>query len=227
MILILSCEHGGNEIPLAYKPLFEGKKNLLETHRGYDPGTLNLFEYLKETAHFSKCNTISRLLIECNRSLHHPKLFSEITKSCDTKIKQHIINTYYLPYRLAIEAEIVKEIRKGTKVVHLSLHSFTPQLNGELRNNDIGLLYNPKSILEKEFCKSFKFQLEKRNPNLKIRYNYPYLGTADGFPTYLRKKFKTNYLGIELEINQKLLIAEKFPEELKLQIKQTLKKIIC
>ncbi len=29
------------------------------------------------------------------------------------------------------------------------------------------------------------------------------MGTADGFTTYLRKKFQNNYSGIEIEINQK------------------------
>ena len=36
-----------------------------------------------------------------------------------------------------------------------------------------------------------------------VRHNYPYLGKMDGFTTYLRKKFPKNYVGIEIEINQK------------------------
>ncbi|MEO8932838.1 MAG: N-formylglutamate amidohydrolase, partial [Xanthomarina sp.] len=35
------------------------------------------------------------------------------------------------------------------------------------------------------------------------RFNYPYLGKADGFTSYLRKQFPKNYLGIEIEVNQK------------------------
>ena len=34
--------------------------------------------------------------------------------------------------------------------------------------------------------------------------NYPYLGKADGFTTSLRQEFQERYIGIELELNQKL-----------------------
>ncbi len=37
-----------------------------------------------------------------------------------------------------------------------------------------------------------------------VRRNYPYRGNADGFTTYLRKKYPgSKYIGIEIEINQK------------------------
>ena len=48
-----------------------------------------------------------------------------------------------------------------------------------------------------------------------MRYNYPYLGKADGFTTYLRKQFQTHYLGIEIEINQKYAKANVMSSELK------------
>ncbi|PKA83730.1 putative N-formylglutamate amidohydrolase [Ulvibacter sp. MAR_2010_11] len=226
MKLILSCEHGGNEIPAKYLPLFEGQEASLQTHRGYDPGTLDLFEYLKSLAVFGKSNVLSRLLIECNRSLHHPKLFSEITKDCTQETKDQLIETYYLPYRNALVEAIEKEIRSKNTVLHISLHSFTPQLSGKIRNNDIGLLYDSKRKEEKQFCEKLKLQLKTENKNLKIRNNYPYLGNADGFTSFLRKKFKNNYIGIELEINQALVTENKFPKQLKLQLKNTLSLLI-
>ncbi|MBZ0326019.1 MAG: N-formylglutamate amidohydrolase [Altibacter sp.] len=226
MKLILSCEHGGKEIPSAYTHLFSEAKGVLATHRGYDPGTLTLFEYLKELADFSKSNSVSRLLIECNRSLHHPRLFSEFTKACSKDIKDQLIATYYLPYRQSVEQAIAKEIQKGHTVLHLSLHSFTPQLAHTLRNCDIGLLYDPKRAEERIFCRRFKKELLAENDRLKIRFNYPYLGSADGFTSFLRKKFPTQYLGIELEINQRHVVQNKFPQTLKTQIKNSLKQLI-
>jgi predicted N-formylglutamate amidohydrolase len=87
-------------------------------------------------------------------------------------------------------------------VIHLSIHSFTPLLNGHLRNCDIGLLYDSSKQAEKEFCKTFKTLMLQQRSDLNIRYNYPYLGKADGFTTYLRKRYPHRYLGIEIEINQ-------------------------
>jgi predicted N-formylglutamate amidohydrolase len=224
--LILSCEHGGNEIPPDYAHLFSGAKGLLATHRGYDPGTLDLFEHLKDLAQVSKSNSVSRLLIECNRSLHHPRLFSECTKECSIEVKKQLIETYYLPYRGSVEEAIRNEIQKGYTVLHLSLHSFTPQLNNSTRKNDLGLLYDSKREEERSFCQKFKAQLQLENSNLNLRFNYPYLGSADGLTTFFRKKFPTHYLGIELEINQSHAVQNKFPERLKTQIKNSLKQLI-
>ena len=44
---------------------------------------------------------------------------------------------------------------------------------------------------------------------MKVRFNYPYKGTSDGLTTTLRKKFGPRYVGIEIEINQKLLSYER------------------
>jgi predicted N-formylglutamate amidohydrolase len=225
--LIISCEHGGNEIPSDYAHLFSSAKGLLATHRGYDPGTLDLFDYLKDLAHFSKSNSVSRLLIETNRSLRHPYLFSEITKQCSKTEKEQLIDTYYVPYRLPIENAIKEYIQQGYEILHISLHSFTPQLDNEIRSNDMGLLYDSKREKERHFCQNFKAQLQLENSNLSLRFNYPYLGSADGLTTFLRKKFPTHYLGIELELNQNNVIQNKFPELLKTQIKNTLKQLIC
>ena len=43
MRIVLTCEHGGNDIPETYKKLFPND-DLLKTHRGYDIGALDLFQ---------------------------------------------------------------------------------------------------------------------------------------------------------------------------------------
>ncbi len=46
--------------------------------------------------------------------------------------------------------------------------------------------------------------MQDQPQNLIIRRNYPYRGNADGFTTYLRKKYPASkYIGVEIEINQK------------------------
>ena len=36
--IVITCEHGGNRIPVLYRDLFHGQQQQLESHRGYDPG---------------------------------------------------------------------------------------------------------------------------------------------------------------------------------------------
>ncbi|MFT5847524.1 MAG: putative N-formylglutamate amidohydrolase [Psychroserpens sp.] len=201
--LIITCEHGGNKIPTPYLHLFKANKELLETHRGFDLGALDVFEYLKPISNYSKSSTTSRLLIELNRSLQNSQLFSEYSKTLNLSKKEHIIKANYLPYRNDIELIISNFISKGETVLHLSIHSFTPTLNGIKRDCDIGLLYDPKICSEKQVSVGLKSQIKTGNPQLRVRFNYPYLGKSDGFTTHLRRKFKQNYIGIEIEINQK------------------------
>ncbi|GHC51120.1 N-formylglutamate amidohydrolase [Ulvibacter litoralis] len=213
MKLLLTCEHGGNKIPKAYKNFFHTP--VLKTHRGYDLGALDLFQFLKSLSDASFFSTTSRLLIELNRSLHHRNLFSEFSSEFSKKEKAELITTYYVPYRAAVEKNIKNEIENGESVLHLSIHSFTPKLHGEKRNCDIGLLYDSKKKKEQEFCKQFKEGLLQQDSSLQVRFNYPYLGSADGFTTYLGKQFPKNYIGVEIEVNQKFASENVLNLELK------------
>lgn len=202
-MIIISCEHASQAIPQEYQKLFAKQTALLQTHRAYDIGALELAKLLAQQADFHLFAKYSRLLVELNRSTHHPKLFSEITRSLDKLTKQAILKTYYFPYRLDIEQKIQAAINDKQRVLHISVHSFTPSLGGQERNCDIGLLYDSRRKNEREFCQGWKKTLLTLNTDLRIRFNYPYSGQADGFTTYLRKHFSDkDYLGIELEVNQ-------------------------
>lgn len=206
--LILTCEHGGNNIPADLEACFAVHKDVLDTHRGYDIGALTLFNQLKDLADKAYYSETSRLLIELNRSLNHKDLFSEFTKPLPQSEKEKLIREYYTPYRQQVEGLIEDFVRADRQVLHISVHTFTPTLNGKQREADIGLLYDPKRQQERELCRKWKKELQWQDKNLVVRYNYPYLGKADGFPTHLRKKYTAKeYIGVELEVNQKFAIA--------------------
>lgn len=201
----ITCEHGGNRIPSRYRECFKGKEALLHSHRGYDAGALRLARELSETLSAPLLvSTVSRLLVDLNRSSHHPKLFSEATRPLSSELRHKILTCYYLPYRTKAETAIEKTIACGQRVIHISSHSFTPELDGKMRNVDIGLLYDPAHEGEAMLCRRWQVALKECAPGLRSRMNYPYAGTSDGFTVYLRKRFPAErYLGIELEINQK------------------------
>lgn len=202
---LITCEHGGNRVPLRYLDLFRGRENLLRTHRAYDVGALRLArEFAEALSAPLLVSTISRLLIDLNRSPSHPKLYSEATCLAPTEFREEIFLRYYLPYRMKAETRIARAIAAGDRVIHISCHSFTPQLDGKVRNADIGLLYDPVRSAEAGLCRRWQAALKVRMAGLKTRMNYPYAGISDGFTVYLRRRFPVeSYLGIELEINQK------------------------
>lgn len=202
-MLVVSCEHGGNTIPGPYKALFKDHRDLLDSHRGYDPGALALSRMMASGFNtVPYVSNISRLLVDLNRSKSHPELFSEITRLLNSTEKKKIIEKYYLPYRIKLEKEIRRRIHQEKTVIHISSHSFTPVLKGSIRSMDIGLLYDSGKPDEKEFCRKWKKAVLKKRPDLNIRCNAPYKGSSDGLTTYFRSVFPRRYLGIELELNQ-------------------------
>jgi predicted N-formylglutamate amidohydrolase len=204
--LLFSCEHGGNEIPPAYDHLFATREDrvLLDSHRGYDAGALLLaWELASRWGVPLAFSTVSRLLVDLNRSLGHRHLHSPAIRKLPFRERQGIIAAHYAPYRLQTEQWIREMVEGGHRVVHLSIHSFTPELHGEVRNADIGLLYLPSRIAEVDFCLRWQRGLKQYAPEIRVRRNYPYAGRNDGFTTSLRKTFPAHvYMGIELEVNQ-------------------------
>lgn len=206
--IVITCEHGGNDVPSAFRSLFEGSRAeaALQSHRGHDPGALRTAQQLAKAFDAPLiATTISRLLIENNRSPGHRALFSEYTRELPDRDKKRIVERYYNPYRTEVEATIGMAATKG-RVVHISSHSFTPVLDGKTRVADVGLLYDPHREGEIELGRLWQQRLKRTAPELRVRRNYPYVGWSDGLTTYLRTRFPPHrYVGIELEINQRFV----------------------
>lgn len=201
--LVLSCEHGGHRVPARYRRVFDAPAAVLESHRGWDPGALPLARRLARALRAPLfATTVTRLLVDCNRSAHHPKIHSPFAR-LDAEQRRAVRAEHYEPHRSRVEAEIAAHLRRGERVLHLAVHSFTPVLDGVERNADIGWLYDPRRKLEREIVGTLQAELGARAPELRVRRNYPYLGRSDGFPTALRRRFdERRYAGLELELNQ-------------------------
>lgn len=205
--LMITCEHGGNRIPLAYRALFAPHRDALASHRGFDAGALLMARAL--AAAFGApllAATVSRLLVDLNRSIGHPHLHFEPVRALPGAQRKSILTRHYQPYRGQAERLVNEAIAAHGRVIHLSCHSFTPELRGERRTADIGLLYDPARPGEKALCARWKRTLETRAPALAVRRNYPYAGRNDGLTAWLRKHHPPeHYIGVELELNQELV----------------------
>lgn len=202
--IMITCEHAGNYIPEEYRHLFENADEALESHRGWDIGVDNTASYFAHELKAPLFETrISRLLVDCNRSVHRPDLFSDFSSGLDRHKKQEILEHYYYPYRKRVEEHLTKWIEEH-RIIHISVHTFTPIWKGEERPTDIGLLLDESRSDELKICREWKNKLEQELPGKTIHLNEPYGGWEDGFTSYFRKKYSQDrYLGIETEMNQK------------------------
>ena len=208
--LLITCEHGGNKIPAQYWPLFSKLRDTLSTHRGYDPGALALArDFAKAFDAELVYSTTSRLLVELNRSPRHPQLFSEASRDLPPHERERLLQRYYWPYRNWVEAQVAAAVERGESAIHVSSHSFTPKLDGEVRRADVGLLYDPARPAERDFCRIWQRAIRDAGATLVVRRNYPYRGSADGLTTHLRRRYPdSQYCGVEIEVNQKHTLGD-------------------
>jgi len=204
--LLLTCEHGGNLVPAAYAPLFNGHERMLNSHRGWDRGALELAGRLAARLQAPlRVALTSRLVVDLNRSLDNAQVFSPITRPLSEDERRRIVDAHYLPYRNEVRRAIASSTTSGP-LVHVSVHTFTPVLRGERRKVDIGLLFDPRRHFEVRAVRAWERNLRSALPRLAIGRNAPYEGRDDGLTTAMRTVFPDPaYGGIELEVNQRLV----------------------
>ncbi|MDA0586879.1 MAG: N-formylglutamate amidohydrolase [Planctomycetota bacterium] len=202
--IVITAEHGGNEVPAKYRSLFENAGEVLATHRGWDPGSLELAKlFARRLKAPLIAAQVTRLLVDLNRKVSNRSVFSEFTRPLDREARQAILDRYHTPHRSRVESTVRSLIDAGHDVVHIGMHSFTPELHGEVRNADIAFLYDPSRSGERSLCLAWKKALQAARPDLRVRMNYPYLGTSDGLTTTLRRVLPPeSYVGFEVEVNQ-------------------------
>lgn len=205
--IVITCEHASAAVPPAFSAFFTGAEQILKTHRAYDPGAVETaVELARRLGSRPPINGgFTRLLIDLNRSLGHPRVFSDYSPPPSHPLRNVLIGEYKR-YR----AEVLKEmLETDENITHFSVHSFTPSLDGKPRHADIGLLYDPASPREKAICRTIRSRLLAAHPGYRVRLNYPYRGVSDGFTRTLRTRLGVRYAGIELELNHHTYFSDR------------------
>jgi len=211
--VLVTAEHGGNDVPAGYRSLFRGRSKLLASHRGWDPGTLALARLLASELDAPLVSaTVTRLLVDLNRSPHNPRVFSEVTRPLPRAERADLLERYHRPHWDAVRAHLSRAVARR-RVLHLAVHSFTPVLARVTRKPDVAVLYDPRRPAEVAFVEAWVSALAAALPARVVRRNDPYRGAGDGLPTAMRRELEPgSYVGIELEINQRHVGARgRFP----------------
>lgn len=207
-VVLLSCEHGGNEVPTAYASLFEGAGDVLASHRGWDIGALGVARQLAEATSFPliAC-TFTRLLVEPNRSPDSGNLFSAYTRGLSEQDKAAIRRGYYDRHRGSVERAVADAVAAGRRVLHVGVHSCSDALDGRVRELEVSLLFDPDRRAEREVCHAWTGELARLEPAWRLPFNEPYKGTDDGLTTWLRHRLpEDRYAGVEVEVRQGLIL---------------------
>ncbi|HSC86832.1 MAG TPA: N-formylglutamate amidohydrolase [Polyangiaceae bacterium] len=204
--LIVTCEHATQRVPPELAQQFAGRaaRAALASHRGWDPGAIDLARQLARRYGAPLFEaSVSRLVVDTNRSPGHPRLFSEFTRQLPEADRRQLTSRYHAPHQDAVFAAVERLSRRGATILHLAMHSFTPWWEGQERTTDVGILYDPRRAGELAFASRLQRELRAVS-EWRVHKNAPYRGVADGLPTLLRKHFgPRRYVGLELEVNQR------------------------
>lgn len=207
---LVTCEHASADLPEKWRPLLGDYIAARETHEVWDPGTAEIgmrLGRLLDAPVFHGRQT--RLLVDLNRSISNPNLFSPPVRELPEQIRTRILLDHYYPFRHEVlrAMEWLQGNRKP--LFHISVHSFTPVFQGVKRETDFGILFDPSREWERTISEVWLYCLRAAEPGMSSRANYPYLGVSDGHVTALRRVYRRQpYIGIEIEANQALPLAE-------------------
>lgn len=122
----------------------------------------------------------SRLVVDCNRELLDPGAFLEYgdgiivpgNRSLSQAAKNARAEAIYHPYHHAIDQQIKRLSLIGPPPAFISIHSFTPVLNGESRPWEVGILWDKDARLPDILIPGF------REAGFVTGDNEPYSGKA-------------------------------------------------
>lgn len=205
--VVVSCEHATHRVPPELRRTFTGAGGVLRSHRGWDTGSLEIACAIAgELAAALAPARVSRLVVDCNRSPAHPRVFSEWTRPLPEARREALLARWHAPHRATVERLALDASSRAGACAHISVHSFVPVLGGKARAMDIGLLFDPRRPGEKALAASWRAAILRAAPSLIVHFNAPYRGVSDGLTTHLRTRFGAmRYAGVELEVNQRVL----------------------
>lgn len=210
----LVSDHAGRMVPAALGNMGLSAAEW-ERHIAYDIGIREVGEQLREKLGCVLIEQVySRLVIDCNRAAGHltsiPSVSDEIIIPANADLsataKQEREEGVLHPYHREIERHLEARDIDGT--IFVSLHSFTPEMKGQKRPWDIGLLHDHDSV-----SAHILRRLLEQEGTLCIGDNEPYILNAQNEYTVPYHAAKRGLAALEIEIRQDLIQSEEGQRE--------------
>jgi predicted N-formylglutamate amidohydrolase len=203
--LLLICDHAGRGIPRRLGSMGLGAADL-ERHIAWDIGAAGLARRLADRLGSSLLmQAYSRLVADCNRAPDEPGVAPQVSDGTLIPANQGLsaeelawrIGAIHAPYHAAISASLDR--RASNRPVLVSIHSFTPVMNGFARPWRVGVLHSHDSPASDRALRALR-----RIDGLVVGDNEPY--AMDGIDYTIPRHAKGRGLDyLELEVRQDLI----------------------
>jgi predicted N-formylglutamate amidohydrolase len=209
--ILLVCDHASCQFPaslgdMGLDPF--ARRCHLAVDIGAGPLTEKLAASLGVTA---VVQNYSRLVVDCNRQLMDPGAFLEYgdgilvpgNRNLRQADKDLRASALYWPYHVAIGDQVDRLSALGPPPAFISIHSFTPVLNGESRAWQMGVLWDKDEATRRIFLDGL------REAGYKVGDNEPYSGKAPQDFTIDHHAEEVGLPHVGIEIRQDLIDDEK------------------
>jgi predicted N-formylglutamate amidohydrolase len=204
--LVVSCEHAAWALPAGVD--LGVPAELLQTQAGWDHGALDIARALADRLGAPlHAGRYTRTWVDLNRPPTHPDVVPARCYGLDVPgnvalddgARDARIARDHAPYWAAVRADVLAALARAGACLHLSSHSFSPDLDPARRQFDVGVLYDPAAAFERGLAEQMMATLAAAG--LRVRANEPYGGTGPALTTELRRELwpASRYAGIELE----------------------------
>ncbi len=182
---VVVCDHASNRIPKSLKNLGLGKK-ALHRHIAWDIGAVDVARHVAKALDAPLVEACySRLVCDLNRSHDSAECIREMSDyvhipgntGLSAQEKKKRLNEIFYPYHEEVSRQVekkrkgvVKKFGRQAAPLFLSIHSFTPTMEGKKRPWHIGVMWNH----EEKLGRAVSASLQKKNPRLMIGKNQPY-----------------------------------------------------
>ena len=206
--LVLSCEHAVCSVPEWHRERFKDSEEVLTSHLGWDPGALNLgqafaMKFRTPLTH----GEVTRLLIDLDLAPDNPQRFSQFVTdmSADQLVRMH--DRHHGSYLDGLRQRIESGIGVSPPVVHLSVHTFSPDSEFAPPNTDIGVHCDSGRAHEMVLSGAWVSGLRDAAPDLAITENQPSPGGSSELLHLLRHEYDPeSYLALRLEVSQSFFL---------------------
>ncbi len=200
--LLLVCDHASNRFPQSLGSMGLDYLDRV-SHMTLDIGAGAIAESLADKlgATALLCQ-YSRLVVDCNRKLSDNSVFLENSEGVDIPGNQNLqitekerrVSEIYWPYHNAIESQICRLRDQYINPIVISIHSFTPVMNGEDREWEMGVLWDKDQITAEFFLNKLM------DAGFFVGNNEPYSGKApeDFTIDYHAEPIGLPHVGIEI-----------------------------
>lgn len=208
---VLVSDHAGRAVPARLGDLGVPAPEW-ERHIAWDIGMAGMGRLLAERLETVLIEqAYSRLVIDCNRAPGHPTSVVQSSDGTlvpgnaelDAEAERERVERIFRPYHDRITAELDARQAEGQPTVLVSLHSFTPEMDGIARPWHAGILHNHGP----RFGLILKDLLEQE-PGLLVGDNEPYALTDTSDHTVPFHAEARGLPHVELEIRQDLVADE-------------------